>query len=121
MDAIFGMHKVAGLLGERVFFNQAHLFHVSNLPPEPAAALVNLFGADRLPRNAYFGDGGELDPADLDRVCAAFRDAAVTFPWLAGGVLLIDNMRVAHGRRPFTGTRKVVASLVDIHSPAQAG
>lgn len=107
--------------GERVFFNQAHLFHVSNLPPEAAAALVNLFGADRLPRNAYFGDGGELDPADLDRVRAAFQNAAVTFPWQAGDVLLIDNMRMAHGRRPFTGTRKVVASLMDVHPPVRTG
>jgi alpha-ketoglutarate-dependent taurine dioxygenase len=103
--------------GERVFFNQAHLFHVSNLPPEPAAALVSLFGAGRLPRNAYYGDGGELDPSDLDRVRDAFREAAIAFPWAAGDVLLIDNMRMAHGRRPFTGTRKVVASLMDLHSP----
>jgi alpha-ketoglutarate-dependent taurine dioxygenase len=102
-----------------VFFNQAHLFHVSNLGAEPAAALVNLFGADRLPRNAFFGDGGELDPADLDRIRAAFRDAAITFPWAAGDVLLLDNMRMAHGRRPFTGTRRVVASLMDVHTPAE--
>jgi len=103
--------------GDRVFFNQAHLFHVSNVDSEAAAALVSLFGADRLPRNAYYGDGGHLDAADLDRVRTAFRGAEITFPWAAGDVLLLDNMRVAHGRKPFTGPRKVLASLMDIHAP----
>jgi hypothetical protein len=106
--------------GDRVFFNQAHLFHVSNIDPELAAALVSVFGADRLPRNAYYGDGGEIDPADLDRVRKAFKSAAVSFPWEAGDVLLLDNMRVAHGRHPFTGARKVLAGLMDPHTPEAA-
>jgi alpha-ketoglutarate-dependent taurine dioxygenase len=99
--------------GERVFFNQAHLFHVSALGAEVATSLVNLFGRDRLPRNAYFGDGGEIAVDDLDRVRRAFAGAAVDFAWQPGDVLLLDNMQVAHGRRPFRGPRRVLASLLD--------
>lgn len=98
--------------GERVFFNQAHLFHVSALGAEVATSLVNLFGRDRLPRNAYFGDGGEIALDDLERVRRAFAGAAVDFAWQPGDVLLLDNMQVAHGRRPFRGPRRVLASLL---------
>ncbi|GLF92747.1 TauD/TfdA family dioxygenase [Streptomyces yaizuensis] len=98
--------------GERVLFNQAHLFHVSNLPPETARGLLSLYGEERLPRNASYGDGTPLAPEDLAAVRRAFADAAVAFPWETGDVLLVDNMRMAHGRRPFTGPRRVVASLM---------
>jgi alpha-ketoglutarate-dependent taurine dioxygenase len=105
--------------GERVFFNQAHLFHTSTLAAEVAASLVNLFGRDRLPRNAYYGDGGEIAPQDLERVRQAFAGAAVEFSWLPGDVLLLDNMQVAHGRRPFRGPRRVLASLLDSYAEGQ--
>ncbi|HET8657756.1 MAG TPA: TauD/TfdA family dioxygenase [Micromonosporaceae bacterium] len=107
--------------GERVFFNQAHLFHVSNLGAEVAASLVNLFGRDRLPRNAYFGDGGEIELADLQQVRHAFAGAAVSFTWQPGDILLLDNMQVAHGRRPFLGPRRIVASLLDSYTEPTKG
>ena len=41
-------------------------------------------------------------------------DADLTFdvPWQAGDLALVDNYVAMHGRRSFTGTRKVMASLV---------
>ncbi|MGJ7902561.1 TauD/TfdA family dioxygenase [Lysobacter sp. 1R34A] len=104
------------LTGERVFFNQAHLFHVSNLGAEVAASLLNMFGADRLPRHAYYGDGGEIAAEDLQAVREAFAGASIRFPWQVGDVMLLDNMQMAHGRKPFSGARKIVASLLDAYS-----
>jgi len=103
------------LTGERVFFNQAHLFHVSSLGADGAASVIELFG-DRVPRHATYGDGEEIAAADLERVRDAFRRHEVSFPWQAGDVLLLDNMQVAHGRRPFSGPRTVLAALLDAHS-----
>lgn len=102
--------------GERMLFNQAHLFHVSNLGAEVSASLINLFGADRLPRNAFYGDGTEIPQEVLQTVRGAFRRAAVCFPWQVGDVMLLDNMQMAHGRRPFSGKRQIVASLLDPYS-----
>ncbi len=102
--------------GERVLFNQAHLFHVSSVGAHGARLLIERFGSDRLPRQSYYGDGGELPLESLEAVRDAFRAEAVDFAWQAGDVLLLDNMQVAHGRRSFKGTRKVIAALMDPHS-----
>jgi alpha-ketoglutarate-dependent taurine dioxygenase len=102
--------------GERTLFNQAHLFHVTSVGAEDARDLITLFGADRLPRQTYYGDGAEIPAADLEAVRSAYRSNAISFPWQAGDVLLVDNMQYAHGRRPFRGPRKVLVSLMDPHS-----
>lgn len=108
--------------GERVLFNQAHLFHVSSLGAEAARSLIVSFGMDRLPRHARFGDDGEIDGDLLDSVRGAFSAAALDVAWQPGDVLLLDNMQVAHGRRPFTGKRRLLAALLDSHAQsASAG
>lgn len=33
-------------------------------------------------------------------------------PWQTGDVVLVDNFVTMHGRRPFEGQRRVLASLV---------
>jgi alpha-ketoglutarate-dependent taurine dioxygenase len=58
------------------------------------------------------GDGTPLDRKAVLQ-CAQLAEA-VTFdlPWQAGDVALVDNYVTMHGRRNFTGVRKVMASLV---------
>ena len=98
---------------ERLFFNQAHLFHVSNLGDVGAQAMVEVFGADQLPRNTTYGDGTVIDASDLQAIRNAFVAEATVFPWEAGDVVVIDNMQVAHGRRAFKGKREVLAAMSD--------
>jgi alpha-ketoglutarate-dependent taurine dioxygenase len=98
---------------ERVFFNQAHLFHLSSLSDAAAKSMLQVFGPDKLPRQTFFGDGTDIPDEDLNKVRAAFAKSSITFPWKAGDILLLDNMQFAHGRRPFKGTRRVVAALLE--------
>ena len=96
--------------GESVWFNQAHLFHVSSLTSEIRESLM-ASTADDPPRNAYYGDGSPIADEDLDQIRAAYDGAAVSFPWQEGDVLLVDNMLTAHGRRPYRGARKIVVGM----------
>jgi alpha-ketoglutarate-dependent taurine dioxygenase len=105
------------LTGEQLFFNQAHMFHVTALGAEGAASLVGVFGRDELPRHAHYGDGSEISHKDLDTLRSALAQESISFSWQTGDVLLLDNMRVAHGRRPFKGPRKILASLMDLYAP----
>lgn len=96
--------------GERLWFNQASLWHVSNLGAV-GRQLLRTVGEEELPTHAYFGDGGAIDPADLDHVRRTTWDEASRFPWRAGDVVLADNHRVAHGRNRFSGKRRILAAL----------
>ena len=59
-----------------------------------------------------FGDGSPLDPDDVATASALADDCTFDLPWQAGDLALVDNYTAMHGRRTFTGTRKVLASLV---------
>lgn len=97
--------------GEFVWFNQAHLFHRLAVGDGEAAALEEALGMERLPRHARFGDGSEISASMLEQVKTAFAQHTVTFRWRAGDILLLDNILFAHGRNPFSGTRRVLAAL----------
>jgi len=105
--------------GERVFFNQAHLFHLSSLGAKAAQSFSKMYGS-KVPRQTYYGDGSEIPSQDLDAIRNAFDSAKIVFRWARDDVLLVDNMQVAHGRRPFKGPRKVVVALMDPHSEQAA-
>jgi alpha-ketoglutarate-dependent taurine dioxygenase len=97
--------------GERVWFNQADQWHPSNLGPDLDRAITTVTDDAELPLNAEYGDGTPIDISDLRTVRAAARDAAVAFSWMAGDILVIDNTMTLHGRRPFTGPRRVLVAM----------
>lgn len=97
--------------GAPVWFNQAHLFHVSALPTEVRSALLASFAEEDLPRNTYYGDGTPLEPEVLDTIRRAYDEETILFPWQEGDILVLDNMLVAHGRAPFAGPRKTIVGM----------
>jgi alpha-ketoglutarate-dependent taurine dioxygenase len=99
------------LTGESVWFNQAHLFHVNNLPAATRESLLAIYDEADLPRHAYLGDGSPLSDEEFAQITAAFEAATVATPWETGDVLMIDNLLVSHGRRPYTGDRRVLVSM----------
>ncbi|MEZ6121548.1 MAG: TauD/TfdA family dioxygenase [Planctomycetaceae bacterium] len=63
-------------------------------------------------KSITFGDGSPLSPETMDQVIRMAEDITFNIPWQTGDVALVDNYVAMHGRRTFTGTRKVLASLV---------
>ncbi len=99
--------------GEMVWFNQAHLFHVSSLTPEMRDLFLAEFKEEELARNVYYGDGSSIEPSALEAIRQAYRQETVTFPWQSGDILMLDNMLAAHGRTPFAGSRKVIVAMAE--------
>jgi alpha-ketoglutarate-dependent taurine dioxygenase len=97
-------HKATG---EEVWFNQAEGFHHS-------AAGYKFCESQRhiKPRlDARFSDGGEIDIAVLEEIRRVSAAAAGAFAWHKGDVLVLDNVLTAHGRAPFTGSRRIILGM----------
>jgi alpha-ketoglutarate-dependent taurine dioxygenase len=99
--------------GEMVWFNQAHLFHISALPAELRGGLLDQFGEADLPRNAYYGDGTPIEAGVLDEIRQIYRQEQVLIPWQEEDVLIIDNMLAAHGRMPYQGNRLILVGMAE--------
>lgn len=96
---------------EELWFNQAHLFHSSNLDKDIREYLIQTYSENGLPRNAYFGDGTPIDDGILQEIRAIFSERQVAFTWKDKDLLLVDNMLCSHGRKPYSGPRKVLVSM----------
>lgn len=96
---------------EPLWFNQAHLFHPFRLGADTREALEELYTPAELPRNALFGDGEPIPDVIAAEVLEAAERAAVDIALEAGDVLIADNLRVAHGRRGFTGDRRIFVTM----------
>jgi alpha-ketoglutarate-dependent taurine dioxygenase len=103
--------------GEEVWFNHATFFHISTLQPDVRKALLSLAGPDNLPANSYYGDGAEIEPETMDLLRDAYHKHTIVFPWRAGDMLALDNMLMCHGRRPFSGQRRVLVAMSEEYSP----
>lgn len=99
--------------GEKVWFNQANQFHPSGLAEDIYKALKMMHAKNkhRFPQYAFYGNGEEIDEADLHAITKLHFDMALKFTWEKGDLLMLDNMLMAHGRMPFKGDRKILVSM----------
>ena len=103
--------------GHMAWFNQAHLFHVTAVDPKIRKILLAKFKEEGVPRNSYYGDGTRIEDETLEEIRAAYAKAEVAFPWQRGDVLMVDNMQVSHGRRPFKGARTTLVAMAEAYAP----
>ncbi|HEU4590561.1 MAG TPA: TauD/TfdA family dioxygenase [Steroidobacteraceae bacterium] len=102
--------------GAKVWFNQAHLFHVSNHAEANHDALMQTFGEEFLPRHAYYGDGEPIEEDVLATIRDVYESLKLSFAWRGGDLMLLDNMLYSHGRDPFEGPRKVLVAMAEARS-----
>jgi len=96
--------------GEMCWFNQADLWHYTNLG-FIGDELVQLLGEENLPTNAYYGDGTPIQPEEMSAVRQLSWNEATVFTWHEGDVLILDNRLVAHGRKAFQGERRILVAM----------
>lgn len=99
--------------GELSWFNHATFFHITTLDPVLREVLLEEFAEEDLPTNTYYGDGSRIEPEVLEELREVYRQQTVSFPYRAGDVMLLDNMLTAHGRTPYSGTRKILVAMAD--------
>ena len=106
--------------GESVWFNHATFFHVDTLPDVYREEMLEMFGEEELPANTYYGDGGRIPAEVTAHLREAYRSARTRFDWEADDLLVIDNMLTAHGREPYTGSRRIAIAMAEAsNAPAE--
>lgn len=101
------------ITGEELWFNQFAFLNEWTMAPEIREYLVEVYGRENLPQNTFMGDGSEVDPAVIDLINATYDAATRENRWAAGELLLVDNLRMAHARTPYEGTRTVLVAIAD--------
>jgi alpha-ketoglutarate-dependent taurine dioxygenase len=99
--------------GQRCWFNQIAFLNEWTIDPEVREYLVEMYGADGLPFNTWFGNG---DPIGADVVLLLnqiYEANTVREPWQAGDLMLVDNIRAAHSREAYEGPREVLVGMAD--------
>jgi alpha-ketoglutarate-dependent taurine dioxygenase len=99
--------------GDEVWFNQADQWHPAGLGDDTAAALAEILPPEDLPQNVTFADGSPIPAAYVEQIRDRGLDNAVNVDWHTGDLLLIDNVLLAHGRRPYTGSRRILVAMSD--------
>jgi alpha-ketoglutarate-dependent taurine dioxygenase len=99
--------------GQRCWFNQVAVLNEWTLDPEVREFLVDMYGADALPFNTRFGHGDPIGEDVVELLNQVYAANTMREPWQAGDLLLVDNIRTAHSREPFSGPREILVGLAD--------
>src|SRR5213595_3515305 len=99
--------------GQRCWFNQIAFLNEWTMDPEVREYLVDLYGEDGLPFNTRFGNGDPIGADVVESINAVYEAHSAREPWQAGDLMLVDNLRTAHGREPFEGSRQVLVAIAD--------
>jgi alpha-ketoglutarate-dependent taurine dioxygenase len=97
--------------GVEVWFNQAEQWHVATLDKRTRAAITRVMSEAELPQSVRFADGSPIPDDYVQHIHDRGLESAVDVNWSPGDLLLIDNVAVAHGRRPFSGDRRILVAM----------
>jgi hypothetical protein len=99
--------------GQRCWFNQIAFLNEWTIDPEVREYLVDMYGADGLPFNTGFGTGEPLTEGIVDVINAVYEANTVREPWQPGDLMLVDNIRTAHSREAYEGSREILVGMAE--------
>ncbi len=99
--------------GQRCWFNQIAFLNEWTIDPEVREYLVDIYGADALPFNTRFGNGDAIGADVVQLINQVYEANTAREQWQGGDLMLVDNVRTAHGRERFDGPREVLVAMAD--------
>jgi alpha-ketoglutarate-dependent taurine dioxygenase len=99
--------------GKPSWFNQIAFLNQWTLADDVREYLVEVYGEDGLPFNTRFGNGDPIGKDVVDLINGINEANTAREAWQPGDLMLVDNIRTAHGRDPYTGNREVLVGMTD--------
>jgi alpha-ketoglutarate-dependent taurine dioxygenase len=99
--------------GQRCWFNQIAFLNEWTIDPEVREYLVDMYGEDGLPFNTRFGNGDPIGADVVETINQVYEAHTMREPWQAGDLMLVDNIRTAHSREAYQGTREILVGMAD--------
>ncbi len=99
--------------GQRCWFNQIAFLNEWTIDLEVREYLVEVYGADGLPFNTCFGNGDPISADIVQVINQVYEANIVSEPLQTGDLMLVDNIRTAHSRESYEGSREVLVALTD--------
>lgn len=102
--------------GERCWTNSAHLFQANRrVYGWLMWSMIKLFFlVSRKPMSrCVYADGTPITAREVDQILDTFDRNTVEYKMRAGDVMLVDNIRVMHGRNTFRGPRKLMFAMYE--------
>ncbi|NLR69214.1 hypothetical protein HGH92_33260 [Chitinophaga varians] len=98
---------------EELWFNQVDQFYPQIYGPEVFDALLAMSNGikENLPMYATFGDGTDIPLEYIQEIIKVLEEVTIPVSWEKGDLLIVDNMASLHGRLPYKGNRKILASM----------
>jgi len=99
--------------GQRCWFNQIAFLNEWTIDPEVREYLVDVYGENGLPFNTRFGNGDAIGADVVQLINEVYEGNTARERWQGGDLMLVDNIRTAHGRECFEGSRDVLVAMAD--------
>src|SRR5438128_5527031 len=99
--------------GQRCWFNQIAFLNGWTIDREVREYLVDIYGEDGLPFNTRFGNGDAIGAHVVHVINEVYEANTAREQWQGGDLMLVDNVRTAHGRERFDGPREVLVAMAD--------
>ena len=110
--------------GRRIWFNQTQIFHDSwswelrNCGLSWVSGMLRWIEERRADRpieqashQAAFGDGKTIPRDMVMHIRETLWKHAVYFDWEDGDLVVLDNLRIGHGRMPYRGDRRILVAM----------
>jgi alpha-ketoglutarate-dependent taurine dioxygenase len=102
--------------GVRCWHNQADQWHRELASVKDSVGTSQMLdthsaGVDSFGNHVCLGNGDDILLDDLRHISQVSKQCEVVFPWQTGDLMVIDNVLAMHGRKAFTGDRRVLVSM----------
>lgn len=113
-DVLVTRHRRAAVVGlsegRRSFVAQILHWHHRAMDADVRESLAALMPPEQFPKDCTFGDGEPIPDSAIDFLISACAQLEEPVPWTEDRVILLDNLRRAHARDPYTGDRRVLVA-----------